>query len=59
MWLSQQSLAGGSGVLQRLGADGTKSTAVANVSSPGGIVVRGNTAYFNTCNSFTVGITGQ
>ncbi|WP_068270257.1 SMP-30/gluconolactonase/LRE family protein [Aldersonia kunmingensis] len=57
--LSEQSLLGGTGALQRLGADGKRSTAVANVSSPGGILVRGNTAYFNTGNSFTAGITGS
>jgi sugar lactone lactonase YvrE len=57
--LTEQSLVGGPGAVHRLGADGAKSTAVANVSSPGGIVVRDGTAYFNTGNSLSAGLTGS
>ncbi|WP_345498573.1 SMP-30/gluconolactonase/LRE family protein [Nocardia callitridis] len=49
--LSQQSVAGGGGSLQRLGADGSRSVAAADVDGPGAVVIGGATAYFTTGNS--------
>lgn len=46
--LSEGSLGGTPGGLRALSATGVRSTVVANVASPGGIVVDGRTAYFNT-----------
>ncbi|WP_067816589.1 SMP-30/gluconolactonase/LRE family protein [Nocardia inohanensis] len=54
--LSETSLTGTGGGVQRLGADG-KHSAAAQVDSPGGIVVSGNTAYINTGNSTKAGLT--
>lgn len=46
--LSEGNLGGGAGGLRSLSPDGTKATVVADVVSPGGIVVDGRTAYFNS-----------
>lgn len=54
--LSETALTGSGGGVQRLGVDGKRSTA-AQVDSPGGIVVSGNTAYINTGNSTRSGLT--
>ena len=54
--LSESSLTGASGAIKRLGAGGHRSVAVANVSSPGGIVVDGGTAYFNVGNAMASGL---
>lgn len=49
-------LGGNGGGLQRLTADGARST-VAALESPGGIVVSGRTAFVNTGNTFKSGVT--
>ncbi|RNL81458.1 hypothetical protein EFL95_00990 [Nocardioides marmorisolisilvae] len=56
MLLSESSLAGTPGGLRRLAADGTRSTVVPNVASPGGLVVDGRTVYFNSGNGFASGL---
>ncbi|GGC71759.1 hypothetical protein GCM10011410_25940 [Hoyosella rhizosphaerae] len=59
MLLSEQSANGIDGSIKRLEADGPPRTLVANIESPGGIVVDGDTAYFTTGNSFLSGLTNQ
>lgn len=46
----------GPGSVQKLTADGRRSTAVADVTGPGGIVVAGDAAYFNTGNTTASGL---
>ncbi|MFI6868357.1 SMP-30/gluconolactonase/LRE family protein [Nocardia sp. NPDC050406] len=53
--LSESSLTGSGGGLQRLAADGTR-TLTASVESPGGIVVSGDTAYVNSGNAMRSGL---
>ncbi len=56
--LSETSALGRGGALKRLTADGQRSTVVANVHGPGGIVVGGSTAWFTTGNSPASGLLG-
>ncbi len=58
MLLSESSAAATPGGIRRLGADGSKSTVVPNVSGPGGIVIVGRTAYFTTGNAIASGFFG-
>ena len=55
MLLSETSLIGPPGGLRRLSATGVKSTVVDKVTSPGGIVVDGRTAYFTSGNGLVSG----
>lgn len=57
--LSEQSMTGGPGALQRLDANGVRSVAVANVDGPGGIVVADDHAYFNTGNGMVAAMMGS
>ncbi|MFD6397333.1 SMP-30/gluconolactonase/LRE family protein [Nocardia sp. NPDC060249] len=57
--LAEQSATGSAGSLQRLGADGSRSVAVADVESPGAILTVGDTAYFTTGNSVTSALTDR
>lgn len=56
--VSETDLLGG-GALRSITPDGTVGTAVADVASPGGIVVDGATAYFTTGNGFASGVLGR
>ena len=56
--LSETSALGRGGALMHLTADGQRSTVVANVHGPGGIVVGGSTAWFTTGNSPASGLLG-
>lgn len=56
MLLSEGSLGGTPGGLRALSATGARSTVVADVASPGGIVVDGRTAYFNTGDALASGL---
>lgn len=56
--LSNQALAGAGGTIQRLAADGTRST-MAAADGVGKIVVSGRTAYFTTGDSIPAGIEGR
>lgn len=58
MLLSDQSPMGTGGSIDRLTADGARSTVVPDVEGPGGIAVAGHTAYFTTGNTATAGLTG-
>lgn len=55
MLLSEGNLLGPPGGLRRLTADGTRSTVVPNVTSPGGIVVDGTDVYFTSGNGLASG----
>nr|WP_296767628.1 SMP-30/gluconolactonase/LRE family protein [Rhodococcus sp. (in: high G+C Gram-positive bacteria)] len=55
MYLSETSLSG-SGRIAALMPDGQRRTAVADVNSPGGLVVDGNTLYFATGNGTIAGL---
>lgn len=54
--LSEGSLGGTPGGIRGLTAAGVKSTVVPDVASPGGIVVDGRTAYFNTGDGLASGL---
>ncbi|TCJ97482.1 SMP-30/gluconolactonase/LRE family protein [Nocardia alba] len=54
--LAEQSATGSAGSLQRLGADGARSVAVADVEGPGAVLVVGDTAYFTTGNTVTAAL---
>ncbi|AKU15302.1 SMP-30/gluconolactonase/LRE family protein [Luteipulveratus mongoliensis] len=56
--LSSQTLLGPGGAIKRVSAGGASTTAVSNVTGPGGIVVDGRTAYFATGNSASSGVLG-
>ena len=60
--LSEGSLAGGSGGLRRLDPDGTRTTVVEPVASPGGIVIGSGadagTVFFTSGNGFASGLFG-
>lgn len=56
--VSETDLLGG-GALRSITPDGTVDTAVADVASPGGIVVDDATAYFTTGNGFASGALGR
>jgi sugar lactone lactonase YvrE len=56
MLLSESSAGGTPGGVRRLAADGTRSTVVAPVTSPGGLVVDGNTLYFTSGNGLVSGL---
>ncbi|MBL1079523.1 SMP-30/gluconolactonase/LRE family protein [Nocardia sp. 2] len=55
--LSEISLSGSGGALQRLTAEGARST-VADIEAPGGIVVSGATAFVNSGNTANSGLSG-
>lgn len=54
--LSEGSLGGTPGGLRALSATGVRTTVVPDVASPGGIVVDGRTAYFNTGDGLASGL---
>lgn len=56
--LSEVPASGSGGALHRLGADGSREV-LAQASSPGGIVVAGDTAYFTTGGSLRSGLSGR
>ncbi|WP_433659283.1 SMP-30/gluconolactonase/LRE family protein [Nocardia sp. CA-128927] len=56
--LSEVPASGSGGAVLRLGADGSREV-LAQASSPGGIVVAGDTAYFNTGGSLSSGFGGR
>ncbi|MFC9433838.1 SMP-30/gluconolactonase/LRE family protein [Nocardia sp. NPDC057030] len=56
--LSEVPASGSGGAVYRLGADGAREV-LAQASSPGGIVVTGDTAYFTTGGSLSSGLSGR
>lgn len=56
--LSEATALGPGGALKRLDANGQRSTVVPAVNGPGGIIVSGSTAWFNTGNSPASGFLG-
>lgn len=58
MLLSESGAGGAAGALRSLSAAGVKSTVVAEVAGPGGIVVEGRTAYFNSGDGLMSGLFG-
>lgn len=56
MLLSEGSLGGAPGGLRKLTATGVRSTVVPDVAGPGGIVVDGRTAYFNSGDGLASGL---
>ncbi|MFI9401384.1 SMP-30/gluconolactonase/LRE family protein [Nocardia sp. NPDC052316] len=58
MLLSEVPASGPGGALRRHGADGSREV-LARASSPGAIVVAGNTAYFTTGNALSSGFAGR
>lgn len=59
MLLSNQSLTGDGGSIDRLTPDGARTSVVPDVTGPGGIVVDGATAFFTTGNTLESGVTGR